>query len=107
MAIQSVEELVDKLQLCAPVRQRAMFGGYGLFVEGLMFGFVAEGQLYFKCDRHNLKQYHSAGCIPFTYERKGKPVQMSHYSLPDRVLNDLQKLEAWVGSAKLTAVRRK
>ena len=103
----AVDELLEQLQLCAPVTKRAMFGGYGLYIEGLMFGLVADEQPYFKCDRHNLEHYQSAGSTPFTYDRKGKPVQMSYYSVPASILNNPQVLADWVESARQAAVRTK
>ena len=102
-----VDELLGKLQLCAPVTKRAMFGGYGLFIEGVMFGLVADGQPFFKGDLQNLEQYRSAGSQPFEYNRKGRPIQMSYYSVPDRVLDNLQELADWVESARLAAIRSK
>lgn len=33
-----------------PVRARAMFGGFGIFHEDLMFGLIAFERLYFKID---------------------------------------------------------
>ncbi|MEM9568056.1 MAG: TfoX/Sxy family protein [Cyanobacteria bacterium P01_E01_bin.34] len=84
-----------------------MFGGYGLYIEDLMFGVVADGHPYFKCDRHNLEHYQSGNCTPFTYERKIKPVQMSYYSVPESILNNPQALSAWVESARQAAARTK
>ncbi|MGK7913077.1 MAG: TfoX/Sxy family protein [Synechococcus sp.] len=104
---QALDELLEHLQLCAPVTKRAMFGGYGLYIEGVMFGLVADHRPYFKCDRHNQEQYESAGCTPFIYDRKGKPVQMSYYSVPESILNNPQTLADWVESARQAAVRAK
>ena len=103
----TVDELVEQLQLFAPVSKRAMFGGYGLYIEGLMFGLVADGQPYFKCDRHNLEHYQTAGSTPFIYERKGKPVLMSYYSVPAQILSNPQALADWVESARQAAARSK
>ncbi|MEL7083825.1 MAG: TfoX/Sxy family protein [Cyanobacteria bacterium P01_A01_bin.3] len=104
---QAIDALLKQLQLCAPVSKRAMFGGYGLYIEGLMFGLVADDRPYFKCDRHNLEHYQSAGCTPFIYDRKSKPVQMSYYSVPESILNNPQALTEWVESARQAAARQK
>ena len=34
--------VVDLMQSIGPVNAKAMFGGYGIFLEGLMFGLVAD-----------------------------------------------------------------
>ena len=93
--------------MCAPVTKRAMFGGHGLYVEGLMFGLVADGQPFFKCDRLNLEQYEQAGSSPFIYDRKGKPIQMSYYSVPEKIFDNPQALSEWVESARQAAGRAK
>ncbi|BDU77631.1 TfoX/Sxy family protein [Mesoterricola sediminis] len=40
--------LVDQLQEAGPVSAKKMFGEYGLFLDGRMFGIIADEQLFFK-----------------------------------------------------------
>ena len=52
-----VAHIVDLLQFIGPVESKSMFGGFGMFLEGLMFGLVAGNELYLKVDTQNLQDY--------------------------------------------------
>lgn len=54
------------------VSVRRMFGGLGIYREGLMFALVADGELYFKTDRETVATFEAAGGRQFVYEAKGK-----------------------------------
>jgi len=55
-----------------------MFGGFGTFLDGLMFSLIADNDLYLKVDAENRPDYEAAGSYPFTYEGKSKPDWMSY-----------------------------
>jgi len=101
------DRMLAHLNQVAPVTARAMFGGYGLYAEGLMFALIADETLYFKADDENREDYLAAGSGPFVYDRKGKPAQMSYYQLPESVFNDLETLVKWVDKAREAAQRAK
>ena len=58
-----------------------MFGGYGLYKDGVIFGIIANDELYFKVDDTNKQRYESAGSHPFMYEghKSRKPMAMSYW----------------------------
>ncbi|PZV03391.1 MAG: Crp/Fnr family transcriptional regulator [Leptolyngbya sp.] len=97
--------MVSHLNQVAPVTARAMFGGYGLYCEGIMFALIAYETLYFKADVGNQAQFTEAGMGPFVYDRNGKTVAMSYYQLPPAVYDDLDLLHRWVEAA-IAAARR-
>jgi DNA transformation protein and related proteins len=97
--------VVSHLNQVAPVTARAMFGGYGLYCEGIMFALIAHETLYFKVDASNLERFTEAGMGPFVYDRNGQPVAMSYYQLPPAVYEDLDLLHSWVEAA-IAAARR-
>lgn len=94
-----LEFLKDQLSAFGPVSMRRMFGGAGLFRDNLMFALIAEDTLYFKIDERNRPDYETAGMAPFTYEGKGKKMQMSYYEVPPDVLEDPAEMSAWAGKA--------
>ena len=51
----------------APVTARKMFGGYGLYREGLMFALIADDQLFFQADAGNEPQFEQGGSPPSVY----------------------------------------
>jgi len=46
-----VSYIVDLMQSMGPVYSKGMFGGHGIFLDGLMFGLVADNVLYLKTDK--------------------------------------------------------
>ena len=50
-----VDSVLGGLLPLGPVRVRAMFGGWGLFLDDAMFGLVAGERLYFKVDTEKHK----------------------------------------------------
>jgi DNA transformation protein len=96
-----VEEL---LQAVGPVEVRAMFGGHGVFLDGVMFGLIADDELYLKVDDANRVLFADAGLEAFVYRSAGRLVTMGYHRAPD-VLEDWERLEPWVVSA-IDASRR-
>ena len=88
-----------------PVTTRAMFGGYGLYLDGLMFGLIADDWLYFKVDDGNRDDYIKAGTGPFTYAGKRRPVEMSYYKIPEALMENPTTLAKWAERAHQAAKR--
>ena len=85
---------------------RRMFGGLGVFQDGLMFALVARERLHFKADAESEPQFVAAGSEPFTYMGKGKEVRLGYWSAPDDALDDPELFEIWARRA-IAAARRK
>ena len=100
-----VSYVVELLQPVGAVRARRMFGGHGLFLDGLMFGLIADGTLYFKADRQARENYSQKGLEPFTYHRQGKLMKLSYYQAPAEALEEGEELSAWAGDAYEVARR--
>ncbi|BBI98515.1 transcriptional regulator [Ferrigenium kumadai] len=99
------EYVVELMAGWAAVSARRMFGGFGLYREGLMFALIAEDQLYFKTDAHNVAQFERAGSRPFVYESKVRTVQMSYWSAPEACLESPAEMREWCQSAYAAALR--
>lgn len=87
------------------VSARAMFGGWGIYREGRMFGLIAEDTLYLKADDKNRKPFEAEGLGPFVYEGKGKPISMSYYQVPPSAFDDAAEMRPWALSAYEAALR--
>jgi DNA transformation protein len=96
---------VELLEPLGTVRAKAMFGGFGIYLKGLMFGLVADDTLYFKVDEKNRSDYEEKRLGPFTYQRGGKKFAMSYYRVPGEAIDDAQDLCAWAKKAHDAAVR--
>ena len=80
--------VMEKLSQVGDIRSRAMFGGYGIFHEGLMFSLISEDTLYFKVNDSNREMYQKAKSKPF-------PHGISYWEIPTEVLEDDAKLHEW------------
>jgi DNA transformation protein len=103
--LQFRDVVVTHLNRVAPVTARGLFGGYGVYSEGTMFALIADNTVYFKVDDGNRQDFIDLNMGPFTYEGKGKPIQMSYYQIPDEIWQDLPRLATWVETA-IAAGRR-
>ncbi len=102
---ESLVLIKELMQSVGDVRHRRMFGGYGLFLDGLMFGLIADEVLYFKVDDGNRADFDAAALPPFTYQRQGKSVQLSYYQAPVEVFEDDELASMWARKAYAAAVR--
>ena len=66
-----------------------MFGGAGIFADGLMIALVSEGAIYLKADDSTIPQFEREGLKPFTYTAKTrKRAVMSYWRMPERLYDD-------------------
>jgi DNA transformation protein and related proteins len=99
------DEITARLTPMGPVTGRGMFGGYGIFMEGLMFGLIADNELYFKVDDQNRAAFEAKGSTPFTYQGKSKPIEMSYWKVSSDIFADINMLVEW-GSEAFSAAKR-
>lgn len=83
-----------------------MFGGAGIFFDGLMIGLVSDGDIFLKADADTAPSFEREGMKPFGYGAKRRRVVMSYWRLPDRLLDDPDELGEWARAA-LGAARRR
>ena len=99
------ERVVALLTPLGPVRSRAMFGGWGIFLDDIMFALIASDRLYFRIDDAVVERFAEAGSEPFVYEGKGKRVEMSYWLAPAGSLESPDALLPWA-ELGLAAARR-
>jgi DNA transformation protein len=100
-----VDYVVELMAGWATVSVRKMFGGYGLYREGLMFALIVEDELYFKTDTENLARFEQADSHPFVYQSKTRTVKMSYWSAPAASLDSAAEMSEWCLSAYGAALR--
>ncbi|WP_422649816.1 TfoX/Sxy family protein [Cupriavidus sp. H18C1] len=89
-----------------PIAAKRMFGGHGLYYDGLMFGLVTDGRCYLKADAVTLPRFEAQGCEPFSYRSRDKEVVMRHYlSLPAQCLESPGEMEPWAREAVEATLR--
>jgi len=104
-----IELLRELLADIGPLGVRRMFGGTGLFADGLMFGIVIDDVLYLKADDATRGDFEAEGLAPFSYQRNGRAVDLSYWQIPERLLDDADEMRLWarraMGVAKSAAVK--
>jgi DNA transformation protein len=97
--------LLELLEPLGPVKAKAMFGGFGIYLDDIMFGLVTQNIFYLKVDDQNRSDFESRGLKPFTYIRKGKEYTMSYYKIPNEAIDNIDELCKWAEKAYEVAVR--
>ncbi len=100
-----VDHVLELLKDFDSVSARRMFGGYGIFREGLMFALIADGELYVKADDANREQFTKSELPQFAYNKAGKTVMMSYYALPESALEDVNEMLFWASLGFDAALR--
>lgn len=102
-----VDFVLESLQALGGVSARRMFGGFGIYKDGVMFALIADDTLYLKVDAGNRPAFEANRLAPFTYAGKGRPIQMSYYEAPSEGFDDPEILCAWAREAYAAALRAK
>jgi DNA transformation protein len=87
------------------VTVKRMFGGSGIYVEGLCFAIEADGEVFLKTDALSRADFSAADSAPFTYVAKGKSRPTSYWSLPAIAHDEADELRRWARMG-LDAARR-
>ena len=100
-----VDHCLELLSSVGTPSAQRMFGGHGLRVDGLFIALVAFERLYLKADAHSREQFAAAGCEPFVYAGKGKPVTLSYWTVPAQALDSPEQMRPWARLALDAALR--
>ena len=92
------------------VEVKRMFGGAGVYRDGLCFAMEVEGDVYLKVDDETREAFRATGSRPFVYSKNGKPMEVSYWRLGDAALDDGAELKRWAdlgfGAAKRAAAKK-
>jgi len=99
-------QLPDIFANFGPVSVRAMFGGYGVYHDSLMFALVADDELYLKVDEQSRDEFVQHGLGQFIFRsKKGKPMSMNYYRAPEEIFEDQDRARYWAELAWRAALR--
>lgn len=99
------EYLQDVFELFGPITARRMFGGHGIYHDGVMFALVADETLYLKTDARTVGDFEREGLGPFEYDKGGRVVRMSYYQAPEVLFEDRELAADWARCALEAAWR--
>lgn len=84
---------------------KRMFGGHGVYAEGLCFAVESGGEVFLKVDAHSEPSFAAVGSSPFVYNAKGKAMTMAYWRLPSAAYDEPDELRRWAALG-LDAARR-
>lgn len=102
-----VDHALELLAGLGPVRARAMMGGHIVHCGRVAIALVYDDRLYLKTDEETRDTFIAAGGEPFTYELRGKVVEMSYCTPPDEALDSAEAMQPWADRALAAAIRKR
>jgi DNA transformation protein len=82
------------------VTVKRMFGGAGIWSDGLMLAIEFDGTIYLRVDEASIRDFEREGSKPFVYPRAKIPERIgrasqSFWRLPERLYDDPDELAVW------------
>ncbi len=104
----TAEFIKDALHPLGHITVRRMFGGAGVYCEGVIFALVIEDVVYLKADARSIPAFEAEGMGPFTYDTKlGQRSITSYWQLPDRLFDETDELVEWAKRAVAVSIAAK
>ncbi len=98
-----IEEMFEGL---GPVSIRRMFGGKGIYHQGLIIAIDLRDEIMLKADDVSGPEFAAAGAHQWAYEnKKGTPVPMPYWTIPEEAFDDPDEMRKWVRLAFEAALR--
>lgn len=101
-----LEFVLEQLTAFGPIEYKKMFGGVGLYKDGLMFGGIMGGDFHLKVDDLTRPDFIARGMESFFHGQMQKGLA-SYYKVPAEILEDRDELKQWASRAYEAAARSK
>jgi DNA transformation protein len=101
------EAISDLFSGLGPIEIRRLFGGKGIYHNGIIVAIEIRGELMLKADAESAPEFVDAGCKQWTYtgSRHGKLVSMPYWTVPDGALDDAGEMTPWAKKAYEAGLR--
>ena len=95
--MEALERIKADLRDLGEITSRPMFGGHGIYWNGVRFGLLYRGRLYFKVSSDSKEDYLARGMGPFRPNER--QTSKSYYEVPQDVLEDQEAFLSWARQA--------
>jgi DNA transformation protein len=103
---EKVNALLTPLTAVRPITSRKMFGGIGIYCDGIFFAVIDDDRLFFKVDDITLPDYERFNAEQWFIP--GEPPSPQPYrEVPSSVLSDPNQIAPWIDAAVGVATRKK
>jgi DNA transformation protein len=101
-----VAHVLDLFAPLGDVTARAMFGGHGIYAEGVMFALLDDDELFVKTDGETRATFVDAGCRQWVYvNKKVRMEKTGYFRPPDEAHEDPEAMRPWGRLALEAALR--
>jgi DNA transformation protein and related proteins len=101
---QFVEFVLEQLSPLGSAQAKSMFGGFGIYVNGLFCAIVHRDILYLKANERSSREFEAIGAQPFK-PFPHKPMMMRYYEINAEILENRESLHAWALKAMQAALQ--
>ncbi len=95
-----IEQIRELLAPMGHIGVRKMFGGAGIYADGVIIAIASDDILYFKVDATTRGDFAAEGTGPFRYPLKtGEQVMDSYWRAPERLFDEPDEMVIWARKA--------
>jgi DNA transformation protein and related proteins len=100
-------DITEMFQGLGLVTIKRMFGGKGIYHNGLIVGLEVDGEILLKADQKSAVDFAAAGSRQWIYDghKNRKPTAMPYWSIPVSAVDDPEEMSAWAKKAYEAALR--
>ena len=103
-----VAHVLEMMRPVGAASARAMFGGHGVYLDGLIVGLVDDDVLYLKTDDATRAAFTGRELPPFRYRaHDGELHETSYFRAPDEALESPPAMREWLRDALAASLRAK
>ena len=101
------EDIRETFSPLGHVSIRRLFGGKGVYFEGVIVAIVYGEELRLKADAVSASEFRGAGASQWVYEGRRGEVLMPYWSVPDEAVDDPEAMGHWLRAALGAALRNR
>jgi len=103
-----VLHVLEMMRPAGSASSRAMFGGHGVYLDGVIVGIVDDDVLYLKTDAATRAAFVERSLPPFAYRgHDGEMHETGYFRAPDEALESPASMREWLRAAFAAALRAK
>jgi DNA transformation protein len=100
------DALRDLFESLPDVSIRRLFGGKGIYADGVIVAVVIRDELRLKADAETAPLFEKAGATQWVYTRsRGGQTSMPYWSVPETALDDPDEMAKWAKLAYEAGMR--
>jgi DNA transformation protein len=101
---QYLEFILEQLSALPALRPNRMFGGVGLYSDGVFFGLIDDDTLFFKTAESNIAPYRERGMPRFMPFPDRPDAVLGYHQVAADIIEDAEELVDWARQAVAVAL---